>query len=177
MHTATASAVAPRDILLDVTPATPEAIAPFGTLIEMTEDGEPFGPRDAHLELGRGIPRFYVMKLHRRDAVFTHITRHLAVTQCLASVGGRAWFIALAHADAPDDPQGTPDPATIRAFHIAGDQALALHRSTWHAGPFFVGADTQGFFNLELADTNIVDHHTVDLHRTFGMRFRFDVPV
>jgi hypothetical protein len=31
------------------------------------------------------------------------------------------------------------------------------------------------FFNLELADTNEVDHHTVALDREFGVGFEFAV--
>ena len=60
----------------------------------------------------------------------------------------------------------------ITAFSVPGRVAVCLHRSTWHAGPFF-DAPTQDFFNLELADTNQVDHHNCLLDQRFGLRFRF----
>jgi ureidoglycolate lyase len=159
---------------LPIDPISPEAFSPFGTLIEESEDGEPFGKQDAALVLDRGTPRFYVMKLPGRPPEFRHITRHLSVTQCLASVGGKQWFIAVAPGDAPDDKDARPDPACIKAFRIEGNQALMLGRGTWHAGPFFEG-ESQSFFNLELADTNQVDHHTTVLDREFGVRFRFQL--
>lgn len=37
---------------------------------------------------------------------------------------------------------------------------IKLHEGTWHAGPLFDAPDTMSFFNLELADTNVVDHNT-----------------
>lgn len=157
---------------LPAQPITAEAFAPFGTLIPPAEDGKPFGPDEARLELSRGTPRFYVMRLHRRPHEFGHITRHLAVTQCLASVGGAPWLLAVAPPAEPDNPLAEPDPQAIRAFRIPGDVAVALHRATWHAGPFF-DAPVQDFFNLELADTNQVDHHNCQLAQRFGLRYRF----
>jgi ureidoglycolate lyase len=173
-HTDTARAET-RTVDLRVEPITAEAFAPFGTLIAPAEDGKAFGPDEAQLELGRGTPRFYVMRLRRREPAFRHITRHLAVTQCLAAVGGRPWLIAVAPPDAPDDPAGEPDPAAIRAFEVPGTVAISLHRGTWHAGPFFE-EPTLDFFNLELADTNQVDHHNCLLDRRFGLGFRFVHP-
>ncbi len=159
---------------LEVEPITRQSFQPFGTLIEATEDGQPFGASDAQLVLDRGTPRFYVMTLHRRPLAFRHITRHLCVTQCLASAGGEPWFIAVAPPDEPDNVQAQPDPARIRAFRIEGDQAIMLARGTWHAGPF-LSVPTQAFFNLELADTNQVDHHTTQLDEAFGVAFRFQL--
>jgi ureidoglycolate lyase len=164
-----------RLIDLPVEPITAEKFAPYGTLIASAEDGKCFGPDEAQLELGRGTPRFYVMRLKRRDHAFSHITRHLLVTQCLAAVGGKPWLLAVAPPADPDNPGGEPDPMAIRAFSIPGDMAVSLHRATWHAGPFF-DEPTQDFFNLELADTNQVDHHNCLLDERFGVHFRFAQP-
>ncbi len=154
--------------------ATPEAIAPFGTLIEPADDGVPFGPADATLALTAGTPRFYIMRLYARPNRITAITRHRAVTQCLASVGARDWFIGLAAAVDPDNQDEVPDPTAITVFRIPGGTALAMNRGTWHAGPYFDG-DGVDFLNLELSDTNIADHHTVRLDDRFGLAIEFSI--
>lgn len=127
--------------------ATFESIAPYGTLIEASEDGSPFGARDAQLKLDAGTPRFYIMRLRDRLPTIKRIARHNKVTQCLASSQARDWFIGLA---APG-PEPTRD--AIRLFRIPGGSALALNPGTWHAGPYFAEAAAD-FFNLELVDTN-----------------------
>ncbi|MBE9603731.1 ureidoglycolate lyase [Acetobacteraceae bacterium H6797] len=157
----TALRLAPR-------PATPAAIAPFGTLIEPGEDGTPFGAADAALDLGQGQPRLYIMRLTARPLVAQTITRHRRVTQCLAATDGKPWFICLAPPSDLDDEGATPEPGSIVCFEIPGGTALALHRGTWHAGPYFLGPQ-KDFFNLELADTNEVDHHTIRLDERFGL--------
>ena len=159
-----------RTIPLSAQVATPAALAPYGTLIEPGVDGTPFGAGDARLELGRGTPRLYIMKLQHRPWRVAGITRHTAVTQCLAALGGKEWLIALAPAGDPDNPAAEPDPDRIKAFLIPGDKALALHRGTWHAGPYLLEPEVD-FVNLELSDTNIVDHHTVRLDQRFGVAF------
>lgn len=148
------------------------AFAPYGTLLPPHEDGKLFGPDEGQLELSRGTPRFYVMRLAGRPSGFRRITRHLCVTQCLAAVGGGSWLIAVCPPDDPDNPDARPDLGKLAAFEVPGDVAILLHRSTWHAGPFFDGP-RKDFFNLELADTNQVDHHSVDLALAFGRVYRF----
>lgn len=163
-----------RIVDLPIEPLTPATFAPFGTLLAPAADGKRFGPDEAQLELGRGTPRFYILELARRPLTFTKITRHLKVTQCLASVGGAEWLLAVAPPDRPDDPGAQPDPARIRGFRIPGDRAICLHRSTWHAGPFFT-PEKLAFFNLELADTNQDDHFNCALDEAFGLKLRFAV--
>ena len=141
--------------------ATPESIAPYGTLIEPGEDGTPFGAGDADLDLSQGTPRLYIMRLRQRPLLIRGITRHSCVTQCLASMKGEEWFIGLA------EPGEAPEPEEIKVFRMGGDVALALHAGTWHAGPFFT-APSVDFLNLELTDTNETDHETTRLDQDFG---------
>lgn len=155
-----------------VHPLEAAAFAPFGKVIAPSKDGVPFGPHDAQLDLSQGTPRFYIMRLPGRGLRFNLITRHRQVTQCLASVGGRPWFIAVAPPDGLDDPDAQPPLEAIRAFAIPGDTAIMLNKGTWHAGPFFT-EDEISFFNLELADTNLVDHHSCHLDRTYGTILEF----
>jgi ureidoglycolate lyase len=148
--------------------ATAQAIAAYGTLIVPTEDGAVFDQASAQLSLNRGMPRFYFMTLKRRDMQITHITRHTQVTQCLAGLNGQRWFILLGAPEEPDKPEALPNAATLQAFEFVGPQALALHRGTWHAGPFFLDEEMV-FANLELTDTNTADHQTVRLETSVSL--------
>lgn len=152
-------------------PISDAAFKPFGRLIEATEDMVPAGEIDAALDLSGGAPRFYIMRLDFRGYVVRGITRHAAVTQVLASVGGKPWMLCVA----PPVDGDAPDPAQIRAFSIPGDVAVLLYRGSWHAGPYFHDPEMR-FFNLELIDTNVVDHFTVNLGRAFGHDFRIEDP-
>jgi ureidoglycolate hydrolase len=167
----TAPNVPRKTVELTVQALTPEAFAPFGQIMTHTPDGQLFGPTDAQLDIARGIPRFYIMALKERPMTFRYITRHMSVTQCLASCGTKPWLMAVAPPNDPDDPKAKPDPARIAIFHVPGPLGIKLHRSTWHAGPFFSGK-TAEFFNLELSDTNQSDHHPVYLDKEFGIEIR-----
>lgn len=153
---------------LHAQPIDAARFAPFGTLIAPSADGGAFGPADARLELDRGRPRFYVMRLQRREATFEVITRHRAVTQCLASAQARPWTIVVAPPGNVEDEKAAPDPGSLRAFVVPAGTAVALHRGTWHVGPFFHEA-THDFFNLELTDTNEVDHQDHRLDRRYRL--------
>ncbi|ARQ02784.1 hypothetical protein CAK95_06115 [Pseudorhodoplanes sinuspersici] len=149
--------------------ATPQTFSRYGQVVMPMEDGLPFGPDDAQLDLSRGTPRFYSMQLFNRGTVFRHITRHRQVTQCLGSMLGTTWKIGVAEAD---DHSDTPRLETIATFLVPGDRFIKLDRGTWHAGPYFA-ADSALFYNLELSDTNVTDHQTCDLAETFGVEFEF----
>ncbi len=152
---------------LDAIAITPDSFARFGQVIFPSDDGTSFGPDDAHLKLDGGTPRFYIMRLDTRGTEFDRITRHQACTQCLGSLEGRDWLMAVA----PPGETEQPDPQDIRAFRIPGTCFIKLHVGTWHAGPYFEG-DPISFYNLELSDTNIVDHDTCNLAKAYGLRFK-----
>ncbi|MEO1133569.1 MAG: ureidoglycolate lyase [Cyanobacteria bacterium J06639_1] len=154
------TAVASKRRSLLATPISAEAFAPFGQLVEPTPDGQPFGADDAQLAIDRGTPRFYIMRLHHRDRRFHRITRHRQCTQCLGSLGGEPWYLAVA----PPSQGDRPHLDLLQAFAIPGTCFVKLHVGTWHAGPYF-DAETADFYNLELSDTNIADHQTFDLRQ------------
>ena len=155
-------------------PITQKAFAPFGELIAPIEDGVPFGAGDAKLDLTEGTPRLYIMRLPRKGLVFRQITRHCGVTQCLAALGGKSWMLAVAPPKGFDDPKAEPALEDIAGFVIPGSVAVKLHRGTWHAGPFFEDEEIN-FINLELSDTNEVDHQNSKLAERFGFALRFAV--
>jgi ureidoglycolate hydrolase len=154
--------------VLAVEPLTEAAFSPFGTIIAPMDDGIEFGPHDAQLDLSQGTPRFYAMRIPGRGHVVKQITRHRKCTQTLASVGGHDWLIAVAAPVDLDNDDAEPALEAIRAFRIPGDVAVMLFAGTWHAGPLFEG-ELRSFFNLELADTNLVDHHTCKLTERYGV--------
>ncbi|MCC5625806.1 Ureidoglycolate hydrolase, partial [Nostoc sp. CHAB 5715] len=58
----------------------------------------------------------------------------------------------------------------IAAFCIPGNCFIKLHEGTWHAGPHF-DHEAVDFYNLELADTNVVDHFTHDFLKSHQLEF------
>ena len=145
---------------------TPENFRAYGQVISASEDGKPFDGEDAQLRLDRGIPRFYIMRLHQRGRRFSQITRHQKCTQCLGALAGQDWLIAVASPSLAE----MPDPDAIAAFRIPGNCFIKLDVGTWHAGPYF-DQSAIDFYNLELSDTNVTDHQTCDLQAIYGIEF------
>lgn len=147
-------------------PITASNFQPYGQVIWPQPDDVPFGPQDAQLQLQNGIPRFYIMALPQRGRRFHRITRHSACTQCLGALNGQSWFLGVA------PPSAAPRPSLeeIQVFKIPGNCFVKLSMGTWHAGPYF-DAQRVDFYNLELSDTNVVDHTTCDLLQTYGTEF------
>lgn len=143
---------------------TPEKFHPFGQVILADKDGKDYDASDAQLDLHRGIPRFYIMRLQNRGRKFSTITRHQKCTQCLGSLEGKDWLIAVA------SPNTQPDIDDITAFRIPGNCFIKLEVGTWHAGPYF-DASYVDFYNLELSDTNISDHETCNLLESYSVSF------
>lgn len=145
---------------------TAKTFFPYGQLITPSEDGKLFDELDAQLDLNQGIPRFYLMRLHYRVRRFHQITCHLRCTQCLGSLGGKDWFIAVC----PPSQSPQPDLDKMSVFQIPGDRFIKLEKGTWHAGPYF-DESVMDFYNLELSDTNVTDHLTYDFLREHQLEF------
>ena len=145
---------------------TPEDFRSYGQVIFPAVDGKSFGAEDAQLNLQNGIPRFYIMRLHHKGRKFGKITRHIKCTQCLGSLEGKDWVIAGAH---PGDSY-KPSLEDMAAFRIPGNCFIKLDVGTWHAGPYF-DADFVDFYNLELSNTNVVDHFTFDFVKNHNLEF------
>ena len=135
---------------------TPENFRSYGQVISASEDGKSFDAEDAQLNLQNGTPRFYIMRLHKKGRKFNKITRHVQCTQCLGSLEGKDWLIAVAP---PNHETQQPALEDIAAFRIPGNCFIKLEVGTWHAGPYFEH-EFVDFYNLELSDTNVVDHFT-----------------
>ncbi len=144
---------------------TPESFSPYGQVISASEDGKAYDDRDAQLQIQNGIPRFYIMRLHDRGRKFHHITRHLQCTQCLGSLNGKDWLMAVA-----TGMSDRPDLESLKAFRISGDCFIKLNIGTWHAGPHFEDSALE-FYSLELSDTNITDHETCNVLETYHVEY------
>ncbi|PWA46071.1 hypothetical protein CTI12_AA512450 [Artemisia annua] len=170
--------------------ATPETFKEFGQVIEASADGEEFGPHDAQLDLSQGTPRFYIMHLQDRALEFSKITHHSSVTQCLGSISGGVWYLGVAKPSIVDPNKENkggnvvqsrsghffvpPAVEGVQVFKISGPKFLKLNRGTWHAGPLFKPDTTMDFYNLELSNTNVVDHTTHDFKKENAKVFVID---
>ena len=146
---------------------TSENFRPYGQVISASVDGKNYDTEDAQLNLQNGIPRFYIMRLHHKGRKFHTITRHTQCTQCLGSLEGKDWLIAVAP---PNNDTDEPALEEIAAFHIPGNCFIKLEIGTWHAGPYFEH-EFVDFYNLELSDTNIVDHFTHNFLKSHQLEF------
>ncbi|KAL9274792.1 hypothetical protein AKJ16_DCAP26992 [Drosera capensis] len=122
--------------------------------------------------------RFYIMHIEDRPLKFSSITHHASVTQCLGSAGGHAWYLAVAKPSIVDPTENLretgkkvscspcghfyvpPSVEDVKLFKVDGPKFLKLNAGTWHSGPFYKGK-AMDFYNLELSNTNVVDHTTL----------------
>jgi ureidoglycolate hydrolase len=146
---------------------TAENFRCYGQVIFPSVDGKAFDGEDAQLNLQHGTPRFYIMRLSKRGRQFSKITRHVQCTQCLGSLEGKDWLIAVCP---PYNHLNTPVLTEITAFRIPGNCFIKLNEGTWHAGPYF-DHEFVDFYNLELANTNVVDHFTHDFINSHQLEF------
>jgi ureidoglycolate hydrolase len=152
---------------LPAQPATRENFQRYGQIISASLDSKTYDTEDAQLNLIQGIPRFYIMRLFHKGRQFHKITRHVQCTQCLGSLAGKDWFIAVAP---PNQKSEQPALEELAAFRIPGDCFIKLEVGTWHAGPYF-DHEFVDFYNLELTDTNLVDHFSHNFLKSYQLRF------
>ena len=165
---------APRVTTIPAQSLERKTFVPYGEIIFARAAGTQFdnnhydpetSAEEPSLTLTNGTPRLWIMRLKKNGLVFSKMARHRRVTQCLGSLQGKEWFVAVAP---PNDlADGTcPELARIAAFRIPGDCVIKLHVATWHAGPHFLH-DECLFFNLENLDTNERDFDAYDLPNEF----------
>ena len=142
----------------------------FGTAILPVDDMTPHSSCDAELKFNGDNLRYYVMRLHRRAAVLGSMTRHIQATQCLGSADAQSWWLAVATAKLQSEQL---DHSTVQLVKVEPGEAVKLHQGTWHAGPFFL-ATTALFFNLELSDTNLVDHNSQPLNQKLKLQLSYE---
>ncbi|MBD2512408.1 ureidoglycolate lyase [Nostoc muscorum FACHB-395] len=146
---------------------SPENFQPYGQVIYPMQEEKPYDSTYAQLLLSKGTPCFYIMRLARQGRKFYNITRHVQCTQCLGSLGGKEWFIAVA----PPSDISQPNLNLLCAFRIPGNCFIKLEAGTWHAGPHFED-EFIDFYNLQLSDTNITDYESYNFlkHHDFKLQ-------
>jgi ureidoglycolate hydrolase len=151
-------------------PLDATSFAPYGEVIYPRSAGSqfdinPYDPEtsteEPRLTLTNGTPRLWIMRLRKNGLVFSKLARHRRVSQCLGSLQGKEWFIAVVPPNNPAD-GAKPEPARMAAFRIPGDRVIKLNVATWHAGPHFTH-DECLFFNLENLDTNKRDFEDYEM--------------
>ena len=126
---------------LQVEPATPVAIAPFGQLLGVNDTVKPlptgfYGGRvtvylpvqfqsDADTELT-------LATVNRRDMRVQWMERHFKHTQTFIPLEGKPFVVVLA----PPNDKDMPDLEQVRAFLFDGSCGLTMKIGTWHEFPF-----------------------------------------
>jgi ureidoglycolate hydrolase len=154
---------------------TDEAFRPYGDIIKPRRTGLQFDRSHVYrpenesthvkLQITNGVPVLRIMQQPKRGLIFQKMARHMKVTQCLGSLQGKEWFMAVA-APKPPDSVKVED---VTAFRIPGDRIIKLHAGTWHAGPHFIH-DECLFLNLENEDTNSRDFNEATLSQECEIR-------
>jgi len=131
-------------------PITEKAWAPYGWLPVDDTD-----PRDGQhrLEFALGDAHINVIR-HERDALRSdaggiwcdELFRHHTHTQALMVLDHRA-VIVVASPEAP--PEHVPGDTTVHAFALDPHDAVVLHRSTWHWGPYPLEARAVRLLNVQ----------------------------
>ena len=125
---------------LRIRPLTDEAFAPYGWVAGAAGAvGRPInegstlrvdGAGALYLTAEGGAPCLTVFRARARDprGPWRVLERHRLGTQTFVPMGGVGYVVLVAAA------ADRPEPATLAAFDVAGDQAVTLHAGTWHHG-------------------------------------------
>ena len=120
---------APTVTTIPARPLDAKSFAPYGEVIYPRAAGSqfdinPYDPEtsadEPNLTLTNGTPRLWIMRLKKNGLVFSKLARHRRVTQCLGSLQGKEWFVAVAPPGEMTDGAG-PELARLAAFRIPGD--------------------------------------------------------
>lgn len=164
-----------RSIVLEPEPLTDSAWAPFGWI--PVDDTDPrdatftyeFLWGDVHVNLISHAAD--EIEHTERGAVCTVMYRHDTHTQTLMPLNVDT-VVAVAPAEVDFS-----EPAhleSVRAFRLRPLQCFALHRGTWHWGPFPVGGESVRMFNVQ-GKRYAQDNVSVDLAARAGVVF--EVPI
>lgn len=147
MATLATQQTTPKLVPLKVQTATPEALAPYGTVLgyDPTIAPMPIDFYDGAAKVRRVAPfsargdiEMPIVTLQRRPLQVRWMERHFHHTQGFVSLGSKP-FIAVF---APPGDGEVPDIDKVEAFLFDGSAGFLMHVGTWHEFPFAVLDDT-----------------------------------
>ena len=156
-------------LTLDLTPATPETLAPFGWIIGPV----PEVPAK-RLNFYNGVIRkptqflsdeqteLSVVTLARRPMRIQWIERHWKHTQSFVSLGARPFVVAMA----PPSEGDLPPMSAIKAFLFDGSAGFCMKVGCWHEFPFAVVDDTN--LLIILRGETVSDLQRIENGEAFG---------
>ncbi len=137
-----------QTIRLPLQLATPETIAPFGSLLAVpAAKGEalPVAFYEGSVEVYK--PSIFVSdhetelniaRVNRRKPEVQWMERHFKHTQTFIPMGGRPFVMVLA----PPTEDDIPDPASAKALLFDGSGGFCMDIGVWHEFPFALADDT-----------------------------------
>lgn len=133
--------------MIKVEPLTPQAFAPFGTVIEAdpstaVEINSGYTTRFhalAEAAVGDGQAVISIFRGRPRELSVAMLERHPLGSQAFVPLGGQPWLAVVAQ---------SPDLSSCRAFHCQGNQGLQYDINVWHH-PLLVLGDAQDFLIVD----------------------------
>ena len=122
---------------LNPEPLTAETFAPFGSVIEPSDDAVKIDINQGHavrydrladIEIGGegGVPVISIFRAKPlEELVLKAFERHPLASQSFIPLSGLPYLVAVA-------PAGGFDPASIRLFRAEGHQGVHYRKGTWH---------------------------------------------
>jgi ureidoglycolate hydrolase len=119
-------------------PLDAKLFAPYGEVIYPRAAGSqfdinPYDPEasteEPNLTLTNGTPRLWIMRLKKNGLAFSKLARHRRVTQCLGSLQGKEWFIAVSP---PSDPADGARPELARWLRFEFRATASLNFTSPH---------------------------------------------
>ncbi|NBC35014.1 ureidoglycolate hydrolase [Novosphingobium sp. FSY-8] len=159
-------------LILPLTPACADALAPFGTIIGRAS-GAPEIPIDYYRGAVRvSVPAPFVSEsavditlaaMDPRPLEVRYMERHFQHTQAFIPLGGKPFVAVMA----PPGEGDLPDLSAARAFLFNGSAGFQMHIGTWHEFPFALQPDTDLIVILSRqtgADLRAKDPATEEAH-------------
>ena len=146
---------------LAIEPMTRDSFAPFGWLLEPSE--EPADRREMTPSRFECDGRTTIHTIWQPCAgrSFSRLERHFGVTQTFVQVAGSPSVVCVAEPTDLDDPDAVPRPDAVRAFLIDPGRPFSFDRGTWHSLDRYVLAPPGATFiilNVDPNPTQIVDY-------------------
>lgn len=125
-----------RIIDIPIEPLTDEAFSSYGSVITELQSGmpplygiKPARPLDFSID---GAAHLVIVRYPSQSMQFSRLERHLLVTETRVALNPLPTVMVVAPRTREDDPQDYPDPASVRAFLLNGQQGVMLHTGIWH---------------------------------------------